>query len=161
MRQRRSAAHPPPPTRGDAVSTQQARMGHHAWRPLSAGSRATAIDPAHDDEVSLCGGMELAGGSVTASTGVARSGPMFAPCFATMLYPVTYPQLVGPAAQTRRKRRPQSAGPALTRSGTIGSGSQTRFVRELKPDTSTGRRHTSDVAVDPESTRAGRAFRLS
>ncbi len=146
-------------------------MGH-AWRPLSAGSRASATGTsmASPDglEVSLCGGMELADGSVsTASTGLARSGPMFAPCFATMLYPVTYPQLVGPAAQTRRKRRPQSAGPALTRSGTIGSGSQTRFVRELKPDTSTSRRRhfevsdTSDAAVDPEATRDRAAFRLS
>ena len=117
------------------------------WRPLSAGSREGQVDAATDAQASLCGGMELAARSVPPRRGSAgRAGPMFAPCFSTLLYPVTYPQLVGPAARSQRKRRPHSAGPAMTRSGTIGSGSQTRFVRELKQERSSGRPVS---AVDP------------
>ena len=124
------------------------------WRPLSAGSREGQIDAAIDAQASLCGGMELAARSVPPRRGSAgRAGPMFAPCFSTLLYPVTYPQLVGPSARCQRRRRPHSAGPVMTRSGTIGSGSQTRFVRELKQEPSTTRRHTSDAAVDPRTSR--------
>lgn len=132
-----------------------------AWRPLSAGSRASQLDGTVESQVSLCGGMELAAGSVQQRSEPKRFGPMFSPCFATMLYPVTYPQLVGPAGQSRRRRRPHSAGPAMTRTGTIGSGSQTRPVRELKPDTSATRRDKSPAVEDPESSCAGSTFRLS
>lgn len=136
-------------------------MRDRAWRPLSAGSRGNRIDGEPVAQVSLCGGMTLATGSVPPrAVSAGRDGPSFAPCFATMLYPVQYPQLVGPGpgSRVRRKRRPYSAGPALTRSGTMGSASQTRFVRELKSAPSTIEQTSSEV---DDSACAGGAFRLS
>ena len=136
------------------------------WRPQSAGSRGAAATASNGTSAvqaqgSLCGGMELAPGGRSGSIG--RAGPSFAPCYGTMMWPVTYPQLVGerPGGLGTAKRRPRSAGATLTRSGTIGSGSSTRFIRELKPAATPAGRRASPDSAGPELAGAAGTTRLS